>query len=56
MGNTSVVASGVKAQGTGKELYNLVAIGDGGELVTLMKEASKTRDYSKLDEAIKTKV
>lgn len=60
MGNTSVVASGVKAQGdaAAKELYTLVALGAGGELVSLTKEAmsSKPRDYTKLDEAIQTKV
>ena len=60
MGNTSVVASGVKAQGdaAAKKLYTLVALGDGGDLVSLTKEAmsSKPRDYTKLDHAIMTKV
>ncbi|XP_076454836.1 transient receptor potential cation channel subfamily V member 5-like [Babylonia areolata] len=60
MGNASVVASGVKAQGdaAAKELYTLVALGDGGELHTLTKEAMATipPDYTKLDHAILTKV
>ena len=60
MGNTSVVASGVKAQGdaAAKKLYTLVALGDGGELSDLTKEAmsTKPRDYTKLDHAIETKV
>ena len=57
MGNTSVVASAVKAQGTAKPLYSLVAMGDGGEFLDLTKEAlkSKPRDWSKLDEAIKVR-
>ncbi|XP_070176745.1 transient receptor potential cation channel subfamily V member 5-like isoform X3 [Littorina saxatilis] len=60
MGNTSVVASGVKAQGdvAASELYSLVALGDGGELFELAKEAMKSvpRDYTKLDQVILTKV
>ncbi|KAL8561177.1 hypothetical protein ACOMHN_029248 [Nucella lapillus] len=60
MGNTSVVASGVKAQGdaAAKELYTLVALGDGGELYKIAQEAmaAKPPDFTKLDDAIVTKV
>lgn len=58
MGNTSVVASTVKSQGdaASKELYHLVTLGDGGELVRLTKLARWTKNYSQLDEAIRTEV
>ncbi|XP_076436751.1 transient receptor potential cation channel subfamily V member 5-like isoform X2 [Babylonia areolata] len=60
MGNrpSTVVASGVKAQGdvAAKELYTLVALGDGGELVTLTKQAMMTRNYTHLDQAMQTRV
>ncbi|XP_076364510.1 LOW QUALITY PROTEIN: transient receptor potential cation channel subfamily V member 5-like [Tachypleus tridentatus] len=56
MGNTnSNVTSGVKKQAdtSSQKIYSLVAVSGGGELVTLMKEASRTRNYAELDERIR---
>ncbi|XP_068237254.1 transient receptor potential cation channel subfamily V member 5 [Palaemon carinicauda] len=58
MGNTeSSVTSGVKAQANAVvEIYSLVDLNGGGELVDLMKKATKTKEYSELDETIKSKM
>jgi hypothetical protein len=58
MGNTSVVASGVKQQADAgaKELYNLVDLKGGGELVELMKRARWTKDFKDIDDKIKNEV
>lgn len=58
MGNTTVVASGVKAQGdaASSKLYQLVDLKGGGELVELTKLARWTKKYADLDEAIKKDV
>lgn len=48
MGNTAVVASGVKNQGDAEasKLYQLVGLKGGGELVELMKAARWTKNYA----------
>jgi len=58
MGNTTVVASGVKQQGDSdtKRLYGLVDLKGGGELVELMKVARWTKNYKDVDEKIRTEV
>lgn len=54
MGNTAVVASGVKnqADSQSKKLYQLVDLKGGGELVECMKRAGWTKNYTELDEKI----
>ncbi|XP_071154330.1 transient receptor potential cation channel subfamily V member 5-like isoform X7 [Mytilus edulis] len=54
MGNTTVVASGVKQQADAgaKELYNLVDLKGGGELVELMKRARWTKNFKEIDDKI----
>lgn len=55
MGSTNTkVTSGVKAQaaGTTYDLYSLVNVKGGGELIDLMKVANKTRNYKELDRRI----
>lgn len=59
MGTTiSNVTSGVKKQTDteSRELYSLVNFKGGGDLVTIMKSASKQRDLSQVDELLKEKV
>ncbi|XP_074641363.1 transient receptor potential cation channel subfamily V member 5-like [Tubulanus polymorphus] len=59
MGNAeSQVASGIKAQVDSgqRKLYRLISLKGDGELVTLMKVANRTKDYSILDEKIRTEV
>ncbi|KAG7169642.1 Transient receptor potential cation channel subfamily V member 5-like [Homarus americanus] len=58
MGNTeSSVTSGVKAQANSVvEIYSLVDLNGGGELVELMKKANKSKEYSELDETIRSKI
>jgi len=59
MGNTeSNVTSSVKKQseGVSQPIYQLVDLKDGGELITMMKEASKTKNYDEVEKAIRTKV
>ena len=59
MGNTSSdVNDSLKAQagGDGPDIYKLINLSCGGELVKLTETAIKTKDYSNLDEVIKTKV
>ncbi|XP_069120807.1 transient receptor potential cation channel subfamily V member 5-like isoform X4 [Argopecten irradians] len=58
MGNTTVVASNVKAQGDSdvKKLYQLVDLKGGGELVELMKIARWRKNYKVIDEKIQTDV
>ena len=59
MGNTtSDVTNNVKAQADAQDskTYNLINVQGSGELVTLMKIANATKDYSKLDENIRNKV
>ena len=58
MGNTAVVASGVKnqADNASKKLYQLVDLKGGGELVECMKRAGWTKNYQELDEKILTEV
>ncbi|KAK3576060.1 hypothetical protein CHS0354_018329 [Potamilus streckersoni] len=58
MGNTTVVASGVKnqADNASKTLYQLVDLKGGGELVELMKRARWTKNYTELDAKILTEV
>ncbi|XP_035828047.1 transient receptor potential cation channel subfamily V member 5 isoform X2 [Aplysia californica] len=58
MGNTTVVASGVKNQGdaAASTLYQLVDLKGGGELVDLMKVARWTKNYTELDQKIQTEV
>ncbi|XP_045115765.1 transient receptor potential cation channel subfamily V member 5-like [Portunus trituberculatus] len=58
MGNTeSSVTSGVKAQANAVvEIYSLVDLNGGGELVELMKKANKSKDYGELDETIRSKI
>ena len=48
MGNTAVVASGVKNQGNSKasKLYQLADLKGGGELVELTKHAIWTKNYT----------
>ena len=48
MGNTNVVASGVKNQGDAScsRIYQLVDLQGGGELVELMKVARWTKNYT----------
>lgn len=55
MGNTSSnVTSGVKNQvnSGSRALYKYADLGGGGELVQLMKDALKTKDYSIVDATI----
>ncbi|KAF2362077.1 Ankyrin repeat [Trinorchestia longiramus] len=58
MGNTeSSVSKGVKAQASASlPVYDLLDVNGGGELIDLMKKATKTKDYNELDEAIRIKV
>ncbi|XP_067662340.1 transient receptor potential cation channel subfamily V member 5-like isoform X4 [Haliotis asinina] len=58
MGNTSVVATGVKnqADNDSKQLYQLVNVKGGGELVELMKRARWTKNYKEIDEKLKNEV
>ena len=58
MGNTAVVASGVKnqADNTSKKLYQLIDLKGGGELVECMKRAGWTKNYQELDEKILSEV
>lgn len=58
MGNTSVVATGVKnqADNDSKQLYQLVNLRGGGELVELMKRARWTKNYKEIDEKLKNEV
>ncbi|XP_059151469.1 transient receptor potential cation channel subfamily V member 5-like [Physella acuta] len=58
MGNTSVVASGVKNQGDtdARKLYQFVNLKGGGELVELTKVARWTKNFTELDERIKRDV
>ncbi|CAG5117325.1 unnamed protein product [Candidula unifasciata] len=58
MGNTAVVASGVKNQGNAEasKLYQLVDLKGGGDLVELMKKARWTKNYTEVDDRIKTEV
>ncbi|XP_021355554.1 transient receptor potential cation channel subfamily V member 5-like isoform X2 [Mizuhopecten yessoensis] len=58
MGNTTVVASNVKAQGDSdvKKLYQLVDLKGGGELIDLMKRARWRKNYKEIDEKIQTDV
>lgn len=59
MGNTeSNVAGGVKKQAdtSSIQMYKLVDLKGGGLLVELMKKAAQNKNYSELDEAIKSKV
>ncbi|KAL1459098.1 hypothetical protein WDU94_011106 [Cyamophila willieti] len=59
MGNTeSNVTSGVKKQAdtSSIQMYNLVDLKGGGELVEIMKKAAQMKDYTELDAAIKEKV
>ncbi|CAD5125665.1 DgyrCDS13866 [Dimorphilus gyrociliatus] len=55
MGSTNTkVTSGVKAQAAGItfDLYSLVNVKGGGELIDLMKDANKSRNYKELDRRI----
>ena len=55
MGNaTSNVSSGVKDQASGgtKGLYKYINLVGGGELVDLMKTATRTKDFGEVDERI----
>jgi hypothetical protein len=62
MGNSkSVVSQGVKQQAAGDgsnshSLYKLIDLQGGGELVELMKKATRTKDYRGIDEKIRTDV
>ncbi|XP_053381357.1 transient receptor potential cation channel subfamily V member 5-like isoform X2 [Mercenaria mercenaria] len=58
MGNTAVVASGVKnqADNKAKALYQLVDLKGGGELIECAKRAGWTKDYRELDQKILTEV
>lgn len=58
MGNTTVVASNVKAQGDSdvKKIYKQVDLKGGGELIELMKRARWTKNYKEVDEKIQTDV
>lgn len=58
MGNTAVVASGVKQQADSgaKTLYQLVDLKGGGELIECAKRAGWTKDYTELDNKILTEV
>ncbi|XP_037076817.1 transient receptor potential cation channel subfamily V member 5-like [Pollicipes pollicipes] len=59
MGNTdSAVASGVKKQAgpTTQDVYKFVDIKGGGELVEMMKVASKTKNYTEVDDFIQNRV
>lgn len=58
MGNTAVVASGVKnqADNKAKALYQLVDLKGGGTLIESAKRAGWTKDYSELDQKILTEV
>ncbi|KAK6194673.1 hypothetical protein SNE40_000264 [Patella caerulea] len=52
MGNANAVSKEVKVQGLDRKLYELVDMKGGGELITLMKEAKSTNDYTKIDKRI----
>ena len=58
MGNTTVVATGVKNQGDGElsNVYKLVDLKGGGDLVECMKRARWTKNYKDIDEKIQTAV
>lgn len=60
MGNTtSDVNDSLKAQAdseNGPELYKLVNVSGTGKLVSLMKSAVQSKNYSEVDEFIKTEV
>ena len=60
MGNTtSDVNDSLKAQAdseNGPELYKIVNVSGGGELARLMKHAIHTKNYTEVDEFIKTEV
>ncbi|KAL5011500.1 hypothetical protein ScPMuIL_010051 [Solemya velum] len=58
MGNTEVVADGVKAQGDSEscELYKLVDLKGGGQLIDMMKKARWTKNYQDVDEKIKNEL
>lgn len=58
MGNTAVVASGVKKQADSeaKKLYQLADLKGGGELIECAKRAGWTKDYRELDEKILNEV
>lgn len=60
MGNTtSDVNDSIKAQAdsvNGPDLYKLVNVNDGGELARLMKVAVTTKNYSDVDNLIRTEV
>ena len=60
MGNTSSdVNDSLKAQadsGANVEMFKILNFGPEGALEVLMKEASKTKDYTQADEYIKTEV
>lgn len=52
------VNEGIRTQGQGNEdsLYHLVALKGGGLLVSLMKEAKQTNDYTILEHTIKGRI
>ncbi|XP_052249254.1 transient receptor potential cation channel subfamily V member 6-like isoform X6 [Dreissena polymorpha] len=52
MGNTAVVAQGVKQQGEARKLYDLVNLKGGGQLIELTKKAGWTKNYEELDATI----
>lgn len=60
MGNTtSDVNDSLKAQAdseNGPEIYKLVNVSGGGELTRLMKLAMQTKDFTEVDDLIKTEV
>jgi hypothetical protein len=60
MGNTSSdVNDSIKAQAdseNGPEIYKLVNVNAGGILAQLMKKAIQTKNYTEIDEFIKTEV
>lgn len=60
MGNSeSEVNDSLKAQAGGAggpECYKLIAVGPGGSIVGAMKTAMQTKDYTEVDEMIKTEI
>lgn len=57
--NTSEVNDSLKAQAGGAggpELYTYANVSGGGLLIDLMKTADITKDYTEIDEIIRTKV
>ena len=60
MGNTSSdVNDSLKAQAGGEggpELYKLLSVSGGGEMVRLMREAISTKNYKSIDDYIQTTV